>query len=178
MVRMRIWSYAALGLLVLPLAATVAQSPAGLTQEVVSLRAEDGGRLYAAYVVPQGKEPKTAIVFMHPRGGNVTHFALEPLARQGFATLGMGSRDLNRTGIHEELVLDVAAGVRFVKSRGAQTVILAGHSGGGSLMAFYQSQAEAAPPKRVKATPAGDPQDLDTVDAPKADGRSEERRVG
>src|SRR5205823_14104325 len=84
-------------------------------------------------------------------------FALEPLARQGFATLGMGSRDLNRTGIHEELVLDVAAGVRFVKRRGAQTVILAGHSGGGSLMAFYQSQAEAAPPNRVKATPAGDP---------------------
>ena len=97
----------------------MAQSPAGLTQEVVSLRAEDGGRLYAAYVIPQGKAPKTAIVFMHPRGGNVTHFALEPLARQGFATLGMGSRDLNRTGIHEELVLDVAAGVRFVKRRGS-----------------------------------------------------------
>jgi pimeloyl-ACP methyl ester carboxylesterase len=168
--RVRVWSFAALGLLALPLAATVAQSPAGLTQEVVSLRAEDGGRLYAAYVVPQGKAPKTAIVFMHPRGGNVTHFALEPLARQGFATLGMGSRDLNRTGIHEELVLDVAAGVRFVKSRGAQKVILAGHSGGGSLMAFYQSQAEAAPPNRVKATPAGDPPDLNTFDLPKADG--------
>ena len=170
MVRIRVWSCAALGLLMLPLAATIAQSPAGLTQEVVSLRAEDGGRLYAAYVVPQGKPPKTAIVFMHPRGGNVTHFALEPLARQGFATLGMGSRDLNRTGIHEELVLDVAAGVRFVKSRGAQKVILAGHSGGGSLMAFYQSQAEAAPPNRVKATPAGDPPDLSKFDLPKADG--------
>jgi pimeloyl-ACP methyl ester carboxylesterase len=163
-------SCAAVGLLVLPLAAPVAQSPAGLIQEVVSLRAEDGGRLYAAYVVPQGKTPRTAIVFMHPRGGNVTHFALEPLARQGFATLGMGSRDLNRTGIHEELVLDVAAGVRFVKSRGAQHVILAGHSGGGSLMAFYQSQAEATPPTRVKATPAGDPPDLNKFDLPKADG--------
>jgi pimeloyl-ACP methyl ester carboxylesterase len=170
MARVHVWSCAAVGLLALPLAATVAQSPAALTQEVVALRAEDGGRLYAAYVVPQGKAPKTAIVFMHPRGGNVTHFALEPLARQGFATLGMGSRDLNRTGIHEELVLDVAAGVRFVKSRGAQKVILAGHSGGGSLMAFYQSQAEAAPPNRVKATPAGDPPDLNTFDLPKADG--------
>ena len=88
MARMRVWSCAALALLVVPSTAPVAQPPIGLTQEVVSLRAEDGGRLYATYVVPQGKTPKTAIVFMHPRGGNVTHFALEPLARQGFATLG------------------------------------------------------------------------------------------
>ena len=157
-------------LLLVALGGALAQSPARLTQEVVSLRAEDGGRLYATYVVPQGKTPKTAVVFMHPRGGNVTHFALEPLARQGFATLGMGSRDLNRTGIHEELVLDVAAGVRFVRSRGAQTVILAGHSGGGSLMAFYQSQAEASPPRRVKETPSGDPPDLNRFELPKADG--------
>jgi hypothetical protein len=170
MIRVRVRHCVMLGLLLVPLAGALAQSPARLTQEVVSLRAEDGGRLYATYVVPQGKTPKTAIVFMHPRGGNVTHFALEPLARQGFATLGMGSRDLNRTGIHEELVLDVAAGVRFVRSRGAQTVILAGHSGGGSLMAFYQSQAEASPPHRVKETPAGDPPDLNRFELPKADG--------
>jgi esterase/lipase len=141
-----------------------------LSQELVRLRAEDGDRLYATYTTPRGAKPKTAFVFMHPRGGNVTHFALEPLAREGFATLGMGSRHLNRTGIHEELVLDVAAGIKFVKSRGADRVIIAGHSGGGSLMAFYQSQAETAPPNRVKETPAGDPVDLNKYDMPKADG--------
>ena len=141
-----------------------------VTQEVVRLRAQDGAGLYAAYLTPRGKTPKTAIVFMHPRGGNVTHFALAPLAKNGFATLGMGSRDMNRTGIHEELLLDVAAGLTFVKSRGAERVILAGHSGGGSLMAFYQSQAEAAPGTRVKETPAGDPPDLNRFDLPRADG--------
>ena len=146
------------------------QSSESTRQEIVSLRAEDGAGLYAAYHAPAGRQPTVGFVFMHPRGGNVTHFALKPLAERGFAALGMGSRSLNRTGVHEELVLDVAAGVKFMKSRGVKTVILAGHSGGGSLMAFYQSQAEAAPGTRVKSTPAGDPPDLNKFDMPKADG--------
>jgi pimeloyl-ACP methyl ester carboxylesterase len=37
-------------------------------------------------------------------------------------------------------------------------------------MAFYQAQAETAPPHRVKETPAGDPPDLNQFDLPKADG--------
>jgi hypothetical protein len=139
-------------------------------QEVVSLRAEDGGGLYAAFHTPADRQPTVGFVFMHPRGGNVTHFALKPLAERGFAALGMGSRSMNRTGVHELLVLDVAAGVKFMRGRGVKTVILAGHSGGGSLMAFYQSQAEAAPGTRVKSTPAGDPPDLNKYDMPKADG--------
>jgi pimeloyl-ACP methyl ester carboxylesterase len=147
-----------------------AQSKVELRQETVRLRAEDGGRSFGIYHYPAGQPAKTAIIFMHPRGGNVTHFALEPLARLGFATLGMGSRDMNHTGIHEELLLDVAAGVTFLKSRGAERVILAGHSGGGSLMAFYQAQAETAPPNRVSHTPAGDPPDLNKFTLPKADG--------
>jgi pimeloyl-ACP methyl ester carboxylesterase len=146
------------------------QSVESTRQEIVPLRAEDGAGLYAAYHAPEGRQPSVGFVFMHPRGGNVTHFALKPLAERGFAALGMGSRSMNRTGIHEELVLDVAAGVKFLKSRGVKVVVLAGHSGGGSLMAFYQSQAEAAPGTRVKSTPAGDPPDLNKFDMPKADG--------
>lgn len=162
----------ALGLaILLTIASTSAQQSSESTrQEIVSLRAEDGAGLYAAYHTPAGRQPTVGFVFMHPRGGNVTHFALKPLAERGFAALGMGSRSLNRTGVHEELVLDVAAGVKFMRSRGVKTVILAGHSGGGSLMAFYQSQAEAAPGTRVKSTPAGDPPDLNKFEMPKADG--------
>jgi pimeloyl-ACP methyl ester carboxylesterase len=162
----------ALGLVMLiTVVSTSAQQPSESTrQEIVSLRTEDGAGLYAAYHTPAGRQPTVGFVFMHPRGGNVTHFALKPLAERGFAALGMGSRSLNRTGIHEELVLDVAAGVKFMRSHGVKTVILAGHSGGGSLMAFYQSQAEAAPGTRVKSTPAGDPPDLNKFDMPKADG--------
>ena len=151
-------------------AAVARQAQLPLQQETIRLRAQDGGRSFGIYHYATGTKPKTAIIFMHPRGGNVTHFALEPLARNGFATLGMGSRSMNHTGIHEELLLDVAAAVAFVRSRGAERVILAGHSGGGSLMAYYQAQAETAPPNRVKETPAGDPPDLNKFDLPKADG--------
>lgn len=147
----------------------VAQGPV-VDQETVRLRAEDGGSLFGILHTPRGKPPKTGFIFMHPRGGNVTHFLLGPLAREGFAALGMGSRSMNRTGIHEEFALDVAAGVKFLKSRGVERIILAGHSGGGSLMAFYQSQAEAVPPNRVKETPAGDPPNLNDFDLPAADG--------
>ncbi len=141
-----------------------------IREEVVRLKAEDGGGLYAAFTVPANRQPTIGFLFMHPRGGEVTHFALKPLAERGFATLGMGSRYMNRTGIHEELLLDLAAGVKFLHAHGVQRVILVGHSGGGSLTTFYQSQAEAAPGTRVKHTPAGDPPDLNTFDLPKADG--------
>ena len=147
-----------------------AQENTDVRQETIRLTAEDGGRLFAIYHYPAGSQPKTAILFMHPRGGNVTHFALQPLATNGFGALGMGSRSMNRTWVHEELLLDVAAGVKFLKSRGAEHVILAGHSGGGSLLSFYQAQAETDPPNRVKETPAGDPPDLNQFDLPQADG--------
>jgi alpha-beta hydrolase superfamily lysophospholipase len=139
-------------------------------EETIRLRAEDGGSLFAIYHQPAGRPVRTAFLIMHPRGGNVTHFALRPLAERGFGALGVGSRSMNRTGIHEELVLDVAAAMKFLKSRGVEHLVLVGHSGGGSLMAFYQAQAETSPPGRVKATPAGDPPDLNKHDMPRADG--------
>ena len=139
-------------------------------QETIRLRTEDGAGLFGIYHSPAGRQTAMAFLFMHPRGGNVTHFALEPLAQKGFGAFGMGSRSMNRTGVHEELVLDVASGVKFLRSRGVKRIILVGHSGGGSLLSFYQSQAEAAPGTRVKETPAGDALDLNRFDMPKADG--------
>ena len=106
------------------------QDPVEIRQETIRLRAEDGDGLFAIYHYPAGRQPKTAIMFMHPRGGNVTHFALQPLAQRGFGALGRGSRSMNRTWIHEELLLDGASGVRCLTSRGGPHVIPAGHSRG------------------------------------------------
>ena len=64
------------------------------------------------------------------------------------------------------MVLDIAEGVRFLKSRGFEQVVLLGQSGGGSLMAFYQAQAVTTPPGRVSSTPAGDPPNLNEFDLP------------
>ena len=54
------------------------QEKVDVRQETIRLTAEDGGRLFAIYHYPDGSQPKTVILFMHPRGGNVTHFALQP----------------------------------------------------------------------------------------------------
>ena len=147
-----------------------AQAPGEVRQEVISFQAQDGGRSKGVYHYLAGTKPKVGLVIMHPRGDQTTHFILKPLASMGIGALGMQSRYAGTSGIHEEILLDVAAGVKFLKSRGVETVLLVGHSGGGSLMAFYQAQAETAPPHRVKETPAGDPPDLNKFDLPKADG--------
>ena len=146
------------------------QRPSEVRTLLTQLEAEDGGRSKGAYYYLEGSRPKTAVLIMHPRGDSTMHFILQPLAKEGFATMGMMSRSAGYSGIHEELLLDVAAGIKFLKSRGAEHVVLAGHSGGGSLMTFYQAQAETKPPNRVKETPAGDPPNLNEFDLPMADG--------
>ncbi len=150
--------------------ALFSQALSEIRTELIQLKAEDGGRSKGAYYRPEGKHPKTAVLIMHPRGDNTIHFILQPLARNGLGAMGMMSRSAGHSGIHEELILDVAAGVRFLKSQGVENVILAGHSGGGSLMAFFQAQAETAPPNRIEHTPAGDPPNLNEFDLPKAQG--------
>ena len=71
----------------------------------------------------------------------------------------------------EEILLDLAEAIRFLKQeRGFTHVVLHGHSGGGGLISFYQNQAQTSPPNRVKNTPAGDPPDLNEYDLPPADG--------
>jgi pimeloyl-ACP methyl ester carboxylesterase len=138
--------------------------------EFVQLQAQDGGKPLALYQRLEGTQPKIAFLLMHPRHQTFLHFALEPLAREGFGALGMSPRQGEKSGLHEELVLDMAAGMKFLKSKGIEKIILIGHSGGGALSAYYQAQAEAPPGKRIKNTPAGDPFDLGKHDLPKADG--------
>jgi hypothetical protein len=68
-------------------------------------------------------------------------------------------------------MLDMAAAMKYLKEeRGFKRVVLLGHSGGGSTVCFYQSQAETRPPKRFSSTPAGDPPNLNEFDLPAADG--------
>lgn len=139
--------------------------------EQTSIKADDGvvteGMLYS---IPS-KRPKTVIVTMHPNDDRQRHYMLRPAAERGYAGFGMKSRWWGEHGIHEELLLDIAAAVRYLrKERGFERVIFTGQSGGGSLFAFYQSQAETAPPNRLKETPAGDPPDLNKHEMMPADG--------
>jgi pimeloyl-ACP methyl ester carboxylesterase len=149
-----------------------AASPEDAIQiEQTAVKADDGvvteGTLYW---VPS-KHPKTVVVTMHPNDDRQRHYMLRPAAARGFAGYGMKSRWSGEHGIHEELLLDIAAAVRYLKKeRGFERVVFTGQSGGGSLFAYYQSQAETKPPNRIKETPAGEPPDLNKVEMIPGDG--------
>ncbi len=117
--------------------------------------------------------PKTAVIIIHPEGDGRNNWHCVPLAKEGFAAFGFATRYVKEDHhlIMEEVMLDLAEAIRFLKEeRGFSHVILHGHSGGGGTVAYYQNQAEKQPPNRVKHTPAGDPPDLNEYDLPPADG--------
>jgi hypothetical protein len=142
---------------------------AGFTQQVVRLEAEDGG--WSQGILYSSGREKTVVCFMHPRGDFSSHYCIPGLTGAGYAVFGQRSRFPNHDTacVHEIVLADVAAGVRYLKGLGFAHVILVGNSGGGSLYTFYQSQAGTAPPARLTHTPAGDSFDLNALDMPPAD---------
>ncbi|HWP58660.1 MAG TPA: hypothetical protein VNL14_12285 [Candidatus Acidoferrales bacterium] len=139
-----------------------------LESDLVELKTEDGARVYGTLVWRARAQPTTGVLSMHPGSHGFRHFSLDGLGEVGLAALRLRSRFAgdDSTLIMEEVMLDIAAGVKFLREWGCKKVALFGHSGGGPLMAFYQSQAESPD---VTATPAGDPPDLTKAELPKAD---------
>ena len=131
------------------------------------LRTEDFRDVPAMYWTPRAEpRPRVAFVAMHPRVDFRHHYAFPRLLSAGFGCLGLASRNLNddTDTVHEDLLLDLAAGVRWLREhRGVERLVLLGNSGGGSLSAFYQAQARSEPAHRIAETPAGDPTRLTTA---------------
>ncbi len=112
------------------------------------------------YLKPKDAPSKTVLVFMHPTGTMNLLPMPNALAAAGVHVLTCGSRYPHNDSalIMEKVLLDLGAYIRYAKEKlGFEKVILAGWSGGGSLSAFYQSQAEKP---SITATPAGDPVDV------------------
>ncbi|GAA1268938.1 alpha/beta fold hydrolase [Pseudonocardia aurantiaca] len=109
----------------------------------------------------RGDEPSdTVVVAMHPIGSPGYLPAFSQLARGGFHVIACGTRySTGDAGLQmESCLLDLAACVRDAKERlGYERVILAGWSGGGSLMAGYQAEAEQ---RTITRTAAGEPTPL------------------
>src|ERR1043166_7901556 len=112
--------------------------PPGVTHEVVALKAEDGASSKGVLYTKGGE--KTVVCIMHPRGDMSRHYAIPYLLEGGYAAFGQESRWPNNdvACIHEMLLADIAAGVKFLKEqRGFQRVVFIGNSGGGSLYSFF-----------------------------------------
>jgi pimeloyl-ACP methyl ester carboxylesterase len=143
--------------------------PEGVTQTVVRLQAEDGA--HSRGILYRRGAEKTVILFGHPRGDFSSHYLTPVLLDAGVAVFGGQVRSFANDAdcLHEPLLADVAAQIRYLRSVGFEKVVLLGNSGGGSLFAFYQDQAGTEPPGRLTDTPAGDPYDLNALDLPPAD---------
>ncbi len=144
--------------------------PSGVTVSHEILRAADQRELTALWWQPRARA-RTAVVAIHPRVDFTRHYAFEGLLQAGIACLGAHTRNpMNDIDtVHEDIVLDVGACVRFLRDRGVEVVILLGNSGGGSLVAMYQAQAGLAPAERIARAPSGAPTRLPRVDMPPAD---------
>jgi alpha-beta hydrolase superfamily lysophospholipase len=142
--------------------------PEHARQESVVLRTHDQRQVRALYWTSEhaASTPKIGVVVIHPRIDFHHHYSVPRLVEAGFAVLAANTRHVGNDTMaeHEEMVLDVAACVRWLREkRGVEKVVLLGNSGGGSLVAYYQAEARKAPGDRAARTPAGSPTRFDSA---------------
>ena len=111
---------------------------------------------------------RTAFVLVHPTSNFHSHYLVPPLVERGAAVFLVNTRYVaNDTMLlMERAIQDLGAGIRWLRGRGFERVVLLGNSGGGSLAAMYQQQAERL---TIVDTPDGQPIDLRPEDLPPAD---------
>ncbi len=144
--------------------ATISRS---IVTEVVKFTTADGAQIPAVLYTPV-QTPTLGVILMHPVVDFHQHYAARPLAEAGLMVLGINSRyaRFEHAVIMERLLLDMAEGVKLLRSRGCTGIALIGNSGGGPLAAFYQSQATAP---NITQTPDGRPFDVSKFELPPVD---------
>ncbi len=93
---------------------------------------------------PARGSPRTALIATHYNGDMSEHYLGPYLAARGLGFLGWNTRyrGAEDSFLLEHALIDIGAGVRWLReAQGVERVVLFGNSGGGSLMAAYQSQA-------------------------------------
>lgn len=149
---------------------TMAGLPADVMVTVHPLQTQDGaavnGFLYAKHSVD------TVLCIMHPREFLATHYLVPDLVTAGYAVFTQTARSVGNDMRleHELALLDVAAGLNFLKQAGFKRIILIGNSGGASLYAFYNQQSQKDASNRLEKTPGGRPTGLAEASMPVADG--------
>ena len=125
-------------------------------QRVVQLYAADGGKARAILYRPPRGNPRTAVLLAHPRADFAQHYSIPYWVEADFAACALNTRYLNNDTmmLHENLLLDLAAAIRFLREEeGFERTVMLGNSGGGSLFAYYDAQARAPKGQRVAAPP-------------------------
>lgn len=139
----------------------------------VTVNAHDGTQVRGLYWTPRANpRSKVAVIAAHPRVDFSQHHSFPALLRAGYACMGANLRSLGNdmNCVHEQIILDLAAYVCWLKEhRGVEKVVWLGNSGGGSLGGFYQAQAKAPAAQRLQRTPGGRPTVLANATMPAFD---------
>lgn len=123
---------------------------ADITAEFVGLESRDAGRSGAGghpcqgvYYRRAGTDPRVALIATHYNIDFSEHYLAELLAERGMGFLGWNTRYRGAEPyfLLDGALVDIDAGVRWLRSQDVESVVLLGNSGGGSLMAAYQAQA-------------------------------------
>src|SRR5215471_14168553 len=124
---------------------------AEVVREFVGLPSPAAGRAGAGghpcqgiYHRPAGTRPVTAFIATHYNVDFSEHYLASLLAGRGFGFLGWNTRFRGNEAhfLLDHALAEIGVGVHWLREQaGARQVVLLGNSGGGSLMAAYQSQA-------------------------------------
>jgi hypothetical protein len=124
--------------------ATVEREFVGLASPVVGRAGAGGHPCQGLYHHPAASRPGTAFIATHYNVDFSEHYMAEYLAERGYGFLGWNTRFRGNEAyfLLDHAIAEIGVGVRWLRDvAGAERVVLLGNSGGGSLMAAYQSQA-------------------------------------
>lgn len=147
-----------------------AQIPAVTRTSAHQLTTRDGATVAGLLRVVPGAT--TVFFLMHPRQDFSHHVLVPELLNRGYAVWTQGARSVGNdlSLLHEQALLDMAAGYEFLQSQGFEKIVALGHSGGATLNTFYLQQASLPPEQRLRQAPSGKPVPLHETDMPVADG--------
>lgn len=149
---------------------TMPHLPPGASVSVHPLATADGAAING-FLFRAGQSD-VVLCIMHPREFLATHYLVPELLEGGYNVWTQTSRSVgNDLRLeHEVALIDVAAGLNFLRESGFKKIILIGNSGGSSLYAFYNQQSLLAPDQRLAKTPGGRPVKLANLSMPVANG--------
>jgi acetyl esterase/lipase len=111
----------------------------------VSGRAGAGGHpCQGVYHRPAQSRPQVAFIATHYNVDFSEHYLAGLMAERGFGFLGWNTRFRGNEAhfLLDHALAEIGVGVRWLREQaGAERIVLLGNSGGGSLMAAYQSQS-------------------------------------
>ena len=116
----------------------------GLPSPAIGRAGAGGHPCQGVYHHPAGKRPTTAFIATHYNVDFSEHYLADLLAERGYGFLGWNTRFRGNEAhfLLDHALAEIGVGVTWLRElAGVDRVVLLGNSGGGSLMAAYQSQA-------------------------------------